>query len=337
MHGYTETIRRYAADNSHIGLLDNPHGIGEVGLTSEEAGRRLAVRFTLNTTDDRVQDIRFQVFGCGFTIAACAAAAELSQGRSLAEIQTFTAQTIDRALHGLPEERSYCATMAIEALHAAVVSVRDNSRRVLTSVQPRVGEEDHGPRLGQDDPLYRTLTATPTAAGISAEDRHLFACALSLAAREPYAPALALGLKQGEIPALLTLYFPGAQERYWAFNTPASEEQPPEINPDLRSLLFSHVQQDGGLKEISSTWLAQILAARAAHPGHLWVAMGLFERPELTAAIRRHLPTLAQANHQGMRWKRFLFKQICEMNGGILCKSPTCGACSDYPLCFPPN
>jgi nitrogen fixation protein NifQ len=62
--------------------------------------------------------------------------------------------------------------------------------------------------------------------------------------------------------------------------------------------------------------------------------MGLFSRPELSAAIRRHLPALAAANHKGMRWKRFLFRQLCEQTGGSLCKTPDCGRCSDYSLCF---
>jgi nitrogen fixation protein NifQ len=81
-------------------------------------------------------------------------------------------------------------------------------------------------------------------------------------------------------------------------------------------------------------WLAHILAARAALPGHLWIAMGLFERPQLTAAIRRYLPSLAVANHQNMRWKRYLYKQVCERNGVVICKAPNCGVCSDYALCF---
>jgi nitrogen fixation protein NifQ len=62
--------------------------------------------------------------------------------------------------------------------------------------------------------------------------------------------------------------------------------------------------------------------------------MGLFERPQLTAAIRRYLPSLAVANHQNMRWKRYLYKQVCERNGGVMCKAPNCGVCSDYALCF---
>ena len=65
--------------------------------------------------------------------------------------------------------------------------------------------------------------------------------------------------------------------------------------------------------------------------------MGLFERPQLSAAIGRHLPSLRVANQQGMRWKRFFFKQLCEMGGGVMCKSPVCGDCSDYAICFAPE
>ena len=45
----------------------------------------------------------------------------------------------------------------------------------------------------------------------------------------------------------------------------------------------------------------------------------------------------AEANNQNMRWKRFLYKQVCDRNGGMLCKSPTCGDCSDYAFCFAPE
>jgi nitrogen fixation protein NifQ len=62
--------------------------------------------------------------------------------------------------------------------------------------------------------------------------------------------------------------------------------------------------------------------------------MGLFERPQLSAAIHRHLPALFAANGKNMRWKRFFFKQVCDLNGGLMCKTPNCGECSDYALCF---
>uniref|UniRef100_UPI003D815170 nitrogen fixation protein NifQ n=1 Tax=Trichloromonas sp. TaxID=3069249 RepID=UPI003D815170 len=308
---------------------------GEVGLNAGEAGTRLAVRFTLRQQDDRVKEIRFQVFGCGFTIAACAAAAELAEGRPLDAALAIDDAMVDTALKGLPEERSYCATLAVEALHAAVQSARSGS--AVHSLSP-TSEEDHAPRVTADNPIYRALMDTPAPAGISSEDRQLFACLLAVAAAEPYETSEALGLTRQELASLLKSHFPGVDPGLLAPRQESALQAPPEANVDVLAILFSHVPKDGSGKEIQTAlWLARILAARAAHPGHLWVAMGLFERPELTAGIRRHLPSLVAANHQGMRWKRFLFKQVCDQTGGSLCKSPNCGVCSDYALCFAPD
>ncbi|MHB1398136.1 MAG: nitrogen fixation protein NifQ [Trichloromonadaceae bacterium] len=329
MTGYTDLIRRYAADDRYIGSLDEADGIGEVGLGAEEAGRRLAVRFTLRVEKEAVAAVRFQVFGCGFTIAACAAAAELAEGRPLETALTIDAATVAATLGGLPEERSYCAALAVESLRAAVQSAHSGSA-VQTSLQPAT-EDDHGPRVDADDPIYRALVDSPASPEAAAEDRHLFACLLAVATQESPNLAIALGISDTELTELRATYFPAAALTPSAANHTA----PAPMNEEVLELLLSHVPQDNqGNAHPPALWLAKILAARAAHPGHLWVAMGLFERPQLTAAIRRHLPSLAAANHQGMRWKRYLFKEICNRNGGLLCKTPNCGVCSDYALCF---
>ena len=336
MTGYTDIIRHYAADDRRVGILDPADGTGEVGLDAEQVGRRLAVRFTLRVENDRIEAIRYQVFGCGFTIAACAAAAELAEGQPLDAALSLAAATVNSTLGGLPDERRYCAELAVAALHASVRSARDGGT-VQASLNPS-SEEEPSPRVSADDPVYRALLDSPPPSGISPEDRHLFACPLAVASAEPYDTAEALGLTPQELASLLKTYFPGVDPARVAARPGSVPETPPAANVDILAILFSHLPKDGNGREIQSAlWLARILAARAAHPGHLWVAMGLFERPELTAAIRRHLPSLAAANHQGMRWKRYLFKQVCDRTGGRMCKSPNCGICSDYALCFGPD
>ncbi len=333
MTGYTDTIRRYAMDSSRSGELPDADGIGEVGLGADEAGKRLAVRFAIRSRKSVVDDIRFQVFGCGFTIAACAAAAELATGHPLDEVARIDAARVDAVLEGLPAERSYCAELAVAALQAAVKSARSEDHAVRQAVhQP----DAHGPRVTADDPVYRALMQSPAPPGVAAQDRHLFACLLAVAAGEPHELASAAGLSREDLRALLALYFPTADPGIPPEKAASSLSPPPESNPDVLAILLSHVPADqAGRSPSPSRWLARAIAARAAHPGHLWIAMGLFERPEISAAIRRHLPTLAAANHQGMRWKRYLFKQVCDLHGGVMCKSPNCGVCSDYTLCFP--
>lgn len=336
MTGYTDTIRRYAAGDRWVGLLDDADGTGEVGLSAEEAGRKLAVRFTLRSRSGLIETIRFQVFGCGFTIAACAAAAKLSEGRTLQAALDLDSASVDAALGGLPQERAYCAALAVEALHAAVLSAQNGSA-VQTSLHP-AGEDDHGPRLDARDPIYRALMQSPCPSAVEPQDRHLFACLLAAASQETRDIPEALGLGAGDVDQILRLYFPGFDAAHLLRPELPHPLSAPQINEEVLEILLSHVPKDSlGFSLHASLWLARMLAARAAHTGHLWVAMGLFERPQLTAAIRRHLPSLAEANNKGMRWKRYLFKQVCEAGGGMLCKSPNCGVCSDYALCFDPH
>jgi len=334
MNGYTDTIRKWAANDSHAGILGKPDGTGEVGLEAGEAGRTLAVRFTLQRKGDRVEKVRYQVFGCGFTIAACAAAAELAEGSSLEKARAIDARQIDRTLDGLPADRGYCADIASKALQAAVSSLESAGAPIRSDHH----EEEHGARIKATDTVYRLLMSSPNRKAAPHEDRRLFAGVITLAAAEPYDLTRALGLDRAQLTRLLDYFFPTVFLDNLLYLSAHATALTPEVNGDVQAILRSHVPADANGRPLeTSSWLAAILAARAAHPGHLWVAMGLFERPELTAAIRRHLPTLAEANSQNMRWKRYFFKTVCDLNGGTMCKSPNCGACSDYALCFAPE
>jgi nitrogen fixation protein NifQ len=338
MQGYNDKIRKYAADETHIGLLDTPDGTGEVGLRDQDKGNRLAVRFTLKLDNELIEKIRYQVFGCGFTIAACAAIAELSEGQSLRKSSHCTPDLISRKLGGLPEDRNYCAELAAQAFQAAINSARNGARPVTAELHPEA-EEDLNPRINRRDPFYRSLLDTDTPPGIFYGDRQMFAGLLTLAKQEDDLISSRLGLEPADIEKILAIYFPGFDRRQINDIMPQPRQTPtPEINADVLSILLSHVPCDlAGRKAHLAELLAKILAARAALPGHLWVSMGLLKRPQLSAAIRRHLPTLALANNKGMRWKRYLFKQACDMNGGVMCQSPNCSDCSDYHLCFAPE
>ncbi|PLX83150.1 MAG: hydrogenase [Desulfuromonas sp.] len=331
MTGYTDTIRLWATDTRRAGLLAEADGVGEVGLESSEIGRRLAVRFTLKVDLDRVSDARYQVFGCGYSMAACAVAADLAVGQTLRESRRLDADCLEAALDGLPEERRYCAEMAAQALQAAVQSALTGG--TVRTALPQ--DKAHGPRVTPNHPVYVLLMSSRSPAAISDEDRHLLACLLSVATEEPWETGAALGLDDKALDALLSLVFPGVDRAVLAELASPTKIPPLECNAELLTLLLPHVPTDRSfMQQMISCWLVRILATRSALPGHLWVAMGLTQRPQLSAAIRRHLPGLAEANSRNMRWKRFLFKQLCDQNGGTLCKAPNCGVCSDYHLCF---
>jgi len=67
---------------------------------------------------------------------------------------------------------------------------------------------------------------------------------------------------------------------------------------------------------------------------HLWHDLGLWSREDLTALMRRNFPPLAGRNLKDMKWKRFLYKQLCDAEGIVSCRAPSCEICTDYHVCF---
>jgi len=50
--------------------------------------------------------------------------------------------------------------------------------------------------------------------------------------------------------------------------------------------------------------------------------------------LHHNFPELAAKNVKDMKWKKFLYKQLCEAEGIYLCRAPSCEVCIDYPKCF---
>lgn len=80
--------------------------------------------------------------------------------------------------------------------------------------------------------------------------------------------------------------------------------------------------------------MAHVIAAGCLADDHLWSDLGLWQRADLTDLMRRNFPALAARNTKDMKWKRFLYKQLCDAEGIYLCRAPSCSVCSDYDACF---
>lgn len=87
-------------------------------------------------------------------------------------------------------------------------------------------------------------------------------------------------------------------------------------------------------KSISEYWIAKIISVACMARAHLWEDLGLWSRPTLTKLIARNFPSLAEQNSKNMRWKKFLFKQLCDQNGRYVCRAPSCEECDESHICF---
>jgi nitrogen fixation protein NifQ len=111
--------------------------------------------------------------------------------------------------------------------------------------------------------------------------------------------------------------------------------QAPRADEDEEEVMIRQIllQNCSGPPQVSE-WLAYVVARRGMEPNHLWEDLGLAERPDLTKLLLRHFAPLASKNTRNMRWKRFLYRSLCEAEGFSMCPSPTCDACSEFHICY---
>jgi len=113
---YTPQVAEHITNPRNVGVLENPSGTGDV--TNYVCMDR--IRLTIRVEDDRLTDARVKAEGCAPTIAAASVLTELIIGRSLAELAALTKTDVVNALGRLPAAKMHCATLAIEALRAAI-------------------------------------------------------------------------------------------------------------------------------------------------------------------------------------------------------------------------
>ncbi len=87
----------------------------------------------------------------------------------------------------------------------------------------------------------------------------------------------------------------------------------------------------------SELWIARIVATACAGSDHLWQDLGLANRDELSKLMWINFPNLARANSGDMKWKKFLYRQVCSREGIYVCPAPSCGVCTDFSKCFGPE
>lgn len=102
---------------------------------------------------------------------------------------------------------------------------------------------------------------------------------------------------------------------------------------DLVGLLRGYAAGEGSEIE----WIIGLLVAGCLGDDHLWQDLGLWARSDLSALIRQNFPELAARNDRDMKWKKFLYKRLCEAEGIYVCRAPSCEVCSDYQKCFGPE
>ena len=113
---YTETVMDHFTHPRNVGEIPDASGVGEVG--NAKCGD--IMKMYLKIKDDRIEDAKFETFGCGSAIASSSMATELIKGKTVDEALAVTNTQVVDALGGLPAYKLHCSVLAEESIKAAV-------------------------------------------------------------------------------------------------------------------------------------------------------------------------------------------------------------------------
>ena len=122
---YTEKVLEHFRNPRNVGRIEDADGVGKVGnpLCGDVMVMYLKIR------DDRIEDAKFETFGCGAAIATSSMATELIKGKTIEEALRVTNKAVAEALGGLPPHKMHCSVLAEEAIRAAIEDYRAKRQR----------------------------------------------------------------------------------------------------------------------------------------------------------------------------------------------------------------
>jgi len=141
---YSKTVMDHFKNPRNVGVIEDADGLGELG--NPLCGDMMSVY--LKIQDDRIDDIKFQTFGCGAAIAVSSMLTEMAKGKSLEDAKKISNKDVAEALEGLPKNKLHCSNLGADALHQAIKDYEDK-RDGKVKAEPK-RKEDATPSHGGD-------------------------------------------------------------------------------------------------------------------------------------------------------------------------------------------
>jgi nitrogen fixation NifU-like protein len=142
---YSKTVMDHFKNPRNVGVIDDADGVGEVG--NPLCGDMMTVYLKID--DERIEDIKFQTFGCGAAIAVSSMLTEMAKGKSLEEARKISNKDVAEALEGLPKNKLHCSNLGADALH---IAIKDYEARKEGKVKAKPEEEEeHTPSHSHEE------------------------------------------------------------------------------------------------------------------------------------------------------------------------------------------
>lgn len=115
---YTKTVLEHFMHPHNVGKLENADATATEG--SPACGDMVKLYLKVDAASKKIDDIKFESYGCASNIATGSIITDLAKGRTLDEAKQITWQKANEELGGLPPVKVHCAVLAVDALKTAI-------------------------------------------------------------------------------------------------------------------------------------------------------------------------------------------------------------------------
>jgi NifU-like protein involved in Fe-S cluster formation len=194
---YSETVMEHFRNPRNVGRIEDPDAQSMEG--SPACGDMVAVYLKVDEEDKRIDDIKFESYGCASNIATGSIITELAKGKTLDEAKALTWKDASDALGGLPPIKTHCSVLAIDGLQAAIENYEEKhgliKEREPTTVEVVTKRLKHvmNPVVGLDLVRTKMIEEIEVEEGkvrvvVDLPERHQFAPSIEADIREKLEP-----------------------------------------------------------------------------------------------------------------------------------------------------
>lgn len=130
---YSEKILEHFRNPRNVGKIEDADGKATVG--SPACGDMVAVYLKVDDEAKRIEDVKFESYGCASNIATGSIITEMAKGKTLDEAKKITWKEASEELGGLPKIKAHCSVLAVEGLREAIRNYEER-HGLITDLEP---------------------------------------------------------------------------------------------------------------------------------------------------------------------------------------------------------
>ncbi|MFH1773374.1 MAG: iron-sulfur cluster assembly scaffold protein [Methanobacteriota archaeon] len=113
---YSDKLIEHFRNPRNMGRMENPDGIGKAG--NPVCGD--VMYLYIKVKDNKIDDIKFETFGCAAAIGTSSMITEMARGKTLEEAIKISKHDVEGELGGLPPIKRHCSNLAADTLRKAI-------------------------------------------------------------------------------------------------------------------------------------------------------------------------------------------------------------------------